>query len=104
MASLAKKLLFQPVIAVNVNLGASLLKEVRLLAKWSFPAIVFAGWMVWPALKISGPPAAKDPSTIKFDKEEIGAIPRIKGYEAPETESTEINFEKDEIGAMPRRT
>ena len=52
--------------------------EGLLLAKWGAPAVMFAGWMVWPAIPKGDDGAAPaDASKFKFEQGEIGELPRL---------------------------
>ncbi|KAJ8610343.1 hypothetical protein CTAYLR_003857 [Chrysophaeum taylorii] len=72
----------------NVQLGMTRLKDLGgfavKLVPWGLPAVLFAGWMVYPALTPgfkqslgleSPPPSGK---TFEFDKADVGEVPELK--------------------------
>ena len=79
--SIIKKILAEPLVAINVNMGRSLAQEGMQLAKWGVPAVIFAGWMIFPALNLGGGDSSGDApgaGSFKFDKEETGSVPTLK--------------------------
>ena len=51
-----------------------------MLSKWTVPGVLFAGWMIAPAVNLSSGGEAAAPAEMgnfKYEKEEVGATPRL---------------------------
>ena len=55
-----------------------------MLAKWGVPSVIFAGWLVAPAVNLGGDEAEGEKVVFKYAKGELGELPTVvSGGEVP---------------------